>query len=81
MTNLGLIRRVGGKELSTGDQLEDRGGDVIAIQTRSEKRGPAAHVGVGTEKPSSIADDFLFRLWTGKRKFAIKPYICWNIGK
>ena len=79
LTHFGLVGRVGREELAACDELEDSGGDVVSVQSSTQEGGSAAHVSVGTEQASRIADDLLFRLRTWQWKLAFETHIVRNI--
>ncbi len=81
MADFGLVRGVGREELATGHELEDRGGDVVAVEPGANEGGHAAQGHVRPEQPPRIGDDLLFRLRRAKRQVLRHPNAFGNVGK
>ena len=62
LAHFSLVRRVGGQELATRDQLEDRCWHVVSVEPRADEGGHASEGNVRTEQSARVGDDLFLGL-------------------
>ena len=61
LARLGLIRRVGGEEFATQDQMVDRARDRVIVGAPAQEAGEVIRVGVLRGQPAQVPDEIAFR--------------------
>ena len=81
LAHFGLVGRVGGQELATRDQLEDRGGNVVSVEPRADEGGHASKGHVRTEQAARVGDDLFLGLRRAERQIILHSNVNGDVGK